>query len=390
MTMHRSIALMACMTASACQTEDDGDSSDTLTECHPLAGTAAGPARSQRATAPPTDAVAYVPPTARPYEGALSPNNLLEEAEPFGEALLSRAEDIAFDEHGRLYTGSDDGNIWRASIDSDGDISDFELFAAVGQHALGLAFDPCRNLVAAVPNRGLVAISPEGEIRLLADRVDGTRIEFADELAIARSGTIYFTEATTKYDRAWPYEILEGRPHGRLLAYEPTSGEVRVLLDDELYFPNGIVLAEDESHVLVAESLRARIRRHWLAGPDAGASESFVENLPVFVDNISAAADGHLWVTGLRRTAELDQLSASLDARMALLRMTPDELAALAPSDPYRLVVVVDGLGELVRSLHGPSGRLIPLSSAIVRDDYLYLGTNEGNGIARVALSPAP
>jgi sugar lactone lactonase YvrE len=54
--------------------------------------------------------------------------------------------------------------------------------------------------------------------------------------------SIYFTEASTLYESGFPLDFAEGRPHGRLLRYEPATGETEVVVD-ELYFANGVVVA---------------------------------------------------------------------------------------------------------------------------------------------------
>ena len=48
---------------------------------------------------------------------------------------------------------------------------------------------------------------------------DDTTIRMADDLDIAPDGTIYFTDATKRYDiENWGLDLLEGRPNGRLLS----------------------------------------------------------------------------------------------------------------------------------------------------------------------------
>jgi sugar lactone lactonase YvrE len=388
MTAHRGILAFALMVP-ACSDElgASATSADTLMRCHPFAGTASEPARSQRSSMAPTDVVAWQPPPAQAYEGALAPNTDLSRAERFGDALLHGPEDVAFDEQGRLYTGTEDGIVWRASVDAEGRPESFSPFAALDSRPLGLAFDECGNLIVAAGSGGIVGVSPEGLVRTLADRVDGTLIEFADELAVARDGTVYVTDATTKYSSAWPYDFLEGRPYGRVIAYEPATGDTRVVLG-QLYFANGVVVAEDESWLLVAESLRLRVQRLWLSGNNAGTSQIFAENLPVIPDNIALDEGGQLWVTGGRRTEALEQLSGSETARLSLLQnFSFEELVALLPLEPYGLVLALGVDGVVVRSLHDPSGQVVGLSTAVPHGGSLYLGKLTGSGIARASLA---
>ncbi|AKQ67913.1 Strictosidine synthase precursor [Myxococcus hansupus] len=362
--------------------EDDAPS---LTRCHPFAARDTSPARSQRAAGAPTEVNAWTTPAPPAYEGPLAVNSGLENAERFGETLLRGAEDIVFDAQGTLYTGTQDGTVWRAPIDAEGRPATFTALATLPDaRPLGLAFDSCGNLLVAAGRRGLIGISADGVVRTLADRVDGTLIEYADELAVAADGTVYLTDASTRYSSAWPYDFLEGKPNGRVVAYEPTTGEVRVLVDD-IYFANGVAVTADESAVLIAETFRGRVLRHWLSGARAGTTEPFVENLPVTPDNITLDAQGHLWTTGYLRTDELDALSGSAEQRLGLLQnFTYEQLVAGFPIAPHVLVTVHDAQGNLVRSFHDATGGLFPLSTAVPQGAWLYVGTLSGQGIARV------
>ena len=68
--------------------------------------------------------------------------------------------------------------------------------------------------------RGLLSINPSGSIEVLADQVDGKPIYLANELDIAKDGSIYFSD-TSNYGSVTFKEIAENKPHGRLLKYDP-------------------------------------------------------------------------------------------------------------------------------------------------------------------------
>lgn len=387
MNLRALLVLLVPALTGGCDSADDADApttiEDPLVRCHPFPERATEPARSQRSGTRPTDVVAWMPPPTPAYEGPLAINDALSGAARFGQDVLSRAEDIVFDASGRLYTGAGDGRIWRASVTPDGTLVDLAPFATTGGRPLGMAFDPCGNLIVAVPDRGVVAVSPDGRALTLTDRVNDTRIEFADEVTVARDGTVYVTDASTKYATAWPDDFLEGRPYGRVIAYEPSDGSVRVVASG-LYFANGIVVSEDESHLLFAETWRGRVQRHWLTGEKAGQTETFAENLPVVPDNITRDPQGRIWITGQPRTPQLDMLSGSVEARTAFLRDVPAN--APPPSNPHVMVVVLDPNGAVVQTLHDTTGSLPPLSSAVPHDRFLWLGTNVGQGVARINL----
>ena len=76
-------------------------------------------------------------------------------------------------------------------------------------------------------------------------------IRFADAAVEASDGTVYFSDACTKFgfDR-WFLSFLEARPTGRLLKYDPRTGKASVALDN-LSFANGVALPRDEAFVIV-------------------------------------------------------------------------------------------------------------------------------------------
>ena len=107
---------------------------------------------------------------------------------------------------------------------------------------------------------------------LLTDSADGLPFAFTDDVAVASDGVVYFTDASSKFGYGdHMLDLLEGRPHGRLLRYDPASKATTVLAQG-LYFANGVALAQDESFLVVNETYRYRVMRHWLRGPKAGST----------------------------------------------------------------------------------------------------------------------
>ncbi len=90
-----------------------------------------------------------------------------------------------------------------------------------------------------VAGMGLVRVTRKGDVELLTDETqrslfsiqDDTIIRMADDLDIAPDGIIYFTDATKRYDIGdWGHDLLEGRPNGRLLSFDPKTRETRTVL----------------------------------------------------------------------------------------------------------------------------------------------------------------
>lgn len=336
----------------------------------------------------PIGASGWSPPPRPEQTGPLAPNDELASAGLVAAGRIQGPEEIAFDARGRLYTGSDDGRIYRIVL-GEGGSEEVEEFADTGGRPLGLRFDGEGNLIVADSEKGLLSVSPTGSVTTLADTVGGSAITYADELDIARDGTVYFSDASTRFERGFPYDMLEARPHGRLLSYDPRTGETEVLAED-LYFANGVALTPEENSVLVVESFRYRITRVWVGGPRAGEREVFADNLLGIPDNLHRAPDGTYWVAMNNvRPALIDRLHPRPFLKEQLAKLGQDRLRAAADRSRYGLVVQLDERGEVVRSLHDPGGRLYNLSTAVTRGGHLYLGTLFGDSIGRYRLAEA-
>ncbi|OEL34631.1 hypothetical protein BAE44_0004351 [Dichanthelium oligosanthes] len=96
----------------------------------------------------------------------------LERSERVGEGQLTGPEDLAYDAAGRwLYTGCADGWVRRVSVPG-GDVEDW----------------------------GLQKVSPERKVELLTDAAEGVKFALTDGVNAAADGTIYFTDASYKYN----------------------------------------------------------------------------------------------------------------------------------------------------------------------------------------------
>ena len=328
----------------------------------------------------PIDAIAYIPPDAPELTGVLYPNNLLQEAELLAQGKIHGPEEIAVDSRGHVYGGIEDGKIIRVLPDGS-----LETFAETGGRPLGMKFDENENLIVCVAYKGLLSIDPQGEIKILATSADGVPINFADALDISSDGMVYFTDASSKYGPdVDKFDLLESKPHGRFMSYDPATGEVTVLLRD-LYFANGVALSPNEDFVLINETYRYRITRYWLNGPDAGTHEIFIDNLPGFPDNISVNQKGNFWLALFTiRNESADKLHP-FPSRKNLLSKLP---RALWPKpNPYGLVLELDVQGNIIQSLHDPTGsHLKEITSAQEYGDYLYLGSVDNDRIGKYKL----
>lgn len=333
----------------------------------------------------PIDPLAYTPPTPKPLAGVLAPNELLRSAQVLGAEHINGPEDVAVDSQGRIYGGAVDGRIVRMTIDAQGG-EQLETFCNTGGRPLGLHFDAAGHLIVADAAAGLLSVDPQGNITTLTRQADGVPFRFTDDLDIAADGRIYFSDASWQHDHHhYLYDLLEARPYGRLLRYDPATGTTEVLLD-ELYFANGIALSSDESFVLVNETYRYRITRYWLKGPRAGRHDVFIDNLPGFPDGISANGQGTFWLALFTvRNPRADGMHPKPFVKRQLAKLP--RLFWPQP-EPYGLVLALDEDGRIVRSLHDPGGQVIPqiTSAEEAPDGYLYLGNLTGKGMARYRL----
>jgi sugar lactone lactonase YvrE len=332
----------------------------------------------------PIDPVAVQPPRFRGPK-TLGTNELLRRATFLGEGRVDAPEDVAFDDEARLYTGSADGRIVRIGLFNRA----VESFADTGGRPLGLRFDPAGNLVVCDGLKGLLSIDRQGRISVLATEAEGTPIRAANNLDIARDGTIYFSDSSARFGIAdHLYDLLEGRPSGRLLRYDPRTKQTSVLLRD-LWFANGVALSSEEDCVLVCETYRYQIVRYWLQGKKAGTSDVFLGDLPGFPDNLSRGDWGLYWVALVTvRNPTADWLQPRPFAKKVLSKLPR---AFWPKPEPFGLVLAVTTNGNVLRSFQDPGGRVMrQVTTAREWHGSLYLGTLDGDRVGRLMFLGTP
>ena len=328
----------------------------------------------------PIESVAWKPSRIPALQGVLERNSTLRDTEVFGVGDLDAPEDVAIDQNGAIYTGLENGDIVKVGLD--GSITPW---VNTGGRPLGMMFNHRDDLVVCDGSRGLLSINKAGEISVLTDQVDGSRINFAHNLDIANDGTVYFTEASSKWERdKYLHDLMETKPYGRLLMYDPVSRMTSVVMEG-LYFANGVALSSDERFLLVTETWRYRVMRYWLKGDKAGTSAQYMGNLPGFPAGISNQ-NNHFWLSMVTlRNPVLDKTHETPWLKDALAKLpeflTPEPI-------PYGLVLKVKETGPIESSLHDVGGKVIQgISSAVEKDGYLYFGTFKGDRVGRYKLA---
>jgi hypothetical protein len=213
-------------------------------------------------------------------DGALKPNNLLEEA----PVLVERAglEDLAL---------APDGS----------------LFAACGQSVFNVAedgaltetarFDRDITALAVLANGGIavahgntIVIDRQGAERRTIDRCDGRAFVAINALQTTPTGTLLITDGSTEhpYER-WSHDLLEKGRTGRIVEYDPVSTKVVSIASGLAYAFGASAGTQDQT--LVSESWDHRIR-----AVQGSSQRVVIAGLPGYPARMSPAASGGFWL----------------------------------------------------------------------------------------------
>jgi len=315
----------------------------------------------------PIEPVAWKAPTDARYVGRFEANSKLQALKFVDLGRDNGPEDAAIGPDGTVYAPTHSGKILKISL-ADGTAAPF---AEPGGRVLGIEFSDDGTLHAADAYRGLLQIDDKGAVTVLTDEADdGSPILYANDLDIAADGTIYFSDASTRFGArdnggTLPASILDLMEHGgngRILKYDPATGRTTVLIKG-LQFANGVALASDGSFLLIAETGTYSVLKHWLSGPKTGETETVLENLPGFPDNINDNPDGSFWL-GLvsPHSAPVDGISENPFLRKVVMRLP----AYFRPKPQrYGFAIRFDGDGKVLQNLQDPSGDYALVTGAI-------------------------
>lgn len=202
------------------------------------------------------------------------------------------AEDVVVDQRGQVWTGTEDGAIWRLSPDG----KQIERVSHTGGRPLGIEIDPAGDLLVADARAGLLRVSATtGAAEVIRTEAEGIPLKFCNNAAIAGDGTVYFSDSSRHFGiEQWKDDFVQNTRTGRLFRLTE-DGTLTTLLDG-LAFANGVALSRDEQFVAVAETGARAVRRYWLDGRE-GPREFLVDDLPGYPDNIARGSDGRIWIT---------------------------------------------------------------------------------------------
>jgi sugar lactone lactonase YvrE len=333
----------------------------------------------------PIDPVSWEAPVDNGLVDPFEANDMLRQARVFDLGDHEGPEDVAGGPDGLIYASTADGVIIRLRPDG----SRVLVFAETGGRPLGIEFDAAGDLFVANAYLGIQKVSPDGHVEVLVDTYDGQRIEYADDLAVAVDGRIYFSDASSKFSalksggsyEASLLDLLEHGGHGRIFEFDPASGKTSVIVDG-LNFANGVAISEDQQYLLFNETMHYRVWRYWLAGPRAGQREIIIENLPGFPDNINNGLNGRFWI-GLvaPRNKLVDDLSDKPWLRKVLQRLP----AFVRPkAEPSSHLIGITGDGLVLMNLQNSPATVPMLTGAYETRDAIWLSSLFGNRLARM------
>jgi sugar lactone lactonase YvrE len=345
----------------------------------------------------PIEPVRWNAPTAPGYAGPHAVNDKLAKLNMIDLGAEAGPEHIAIGPDGKLYATVESGRILRMQPDG----TQQEVFAQTGGRVLGFDFDAKGHLIAADAVKGLLSIAPDKSIKLLTDKVEVNGqpdpIRYADAVVVAQNGKMYLSDASTRFaPKDWGgtfeasvLDILEQAATGRVLEFDPVSGQTRVVANG-LSFANGVALSQDEKHLFVNETGKYRVWKIDVSaqgvdvrGLDAkkGSEQARVlfDNLPGYPDNLMRGRDGKIWLGFAKpRNPTIDDLAQKPFMRKVTLRL-PRALWPIPKA--YGHVMAFNEDGKVVMDLQDPSG-LYPESTGVTETaDRLYIQSLHAKGL---------
>lgn len=331
----------------------------------------------------PIQPVSWIAPEDRGLVDPYASNDLLTSAVAVDLEAFEGPEDAAIGADGHIYTTTHSGHVVQLK---NGRIQEF---AFAGGRPLGIEARRDGSFVIANAFRGLQLVDRNGDVTTLLDQVDGEPLVYANNLAVGPDDTIYFSESSSKFGaessmgtyEASLLDLMEHGGHGRVFAYDPSDGQVRVLMEG-LNYANGVAVSADGSFLLVSETGHYRVLKHWLTGERQGVTEVLLSNLPGFPDNLKSGLQGRFWL-GLAapRNRLLDQLSDKPFLRKIVQRL-PQFLRPRAV--PSSHVIAFNGEGQVLMNMHDPRAKFPTLTGVVETKRSLYLTTLFGRALPRV------
>ncbi|KAJ4834716.1 hypothetical protein Tsubulata_007671 [Turnera subulata] len=290
---------------------------------------------------------------------SLPTNNHLQKVVKLGEGYFPGPEDVIVDKEGVLYTATRDG--WIKRMYRNGSLENWKNIDS--EDLLGIAFSKDGGIIVCDAEEGLLRVNEDG-VTVVASHMNGSKIRFADEVIESSDGSLYFSVPSTKFGlNNWYLDVLEARPYGQILKYDPMSKETSILVDG-LAFANGVALSSEEDFL----------------GREQGKTEIFIDNLPGGPDNINLAPDGSFWIGLLKLADDGLEFVHKSTAVKYLVAPFPKLVKSLNGAPKKATVINVAADGKIIRKFDDPDGSVVSfVTSAFEFEDHLYLGSLNGS-----------
>ncbi len=319
------------------------------------------------------------------FDGALKPNQALEQAETVFECAAP--EDLA----------SDGDKVYLADGPRLSRLED-------GGATVIRTFDQPITALACVPGGGIAVALNGREIRVYPDPAAanpdstfaGSGLRSVNALAPGGDGALYATDGSAAHDAdEWAWDLMERGRSGRALRLNLPTKQVTVLAQG-LHYAFGACAINGSA--LISESWRHRLIT---VAPD-GASKVVLSHLPVYPSRLSPARGGGWWLTAfiartqlvefvLREPAYRKRMMAEIDPEYWIAPRlnsgrsfkepmqgahlkTMGVVKPWAPPRSYGLVIRLDAACKPMFSLHSRvDGSNHGIVSAVESGDWLYM-----------------
>ncbi|KAH7640438.1 LOW QUALITY PROTEIN: adipocyte plasma membrane-associated protein [Dermatophagoides farinae] len=148
--------------------------------------------------------------------------------------------------------------------------------------------------------------------------LDGKPSKFFDDLVVVEENDdiiVYITDVSRKFSiDMWCYTYLEPDSTGRILRYSTNNQNVTTILEN-LCFPNGIEITDNNQSLLICELTKRRIIEFQLNGTEKGKCSVLMDNLPGEPENIRRTSNKtkeSYWV-GLALTRDYNSKLSFMD-----------------------------------------------------------------------------
>ncbi|MFD5410918.1 SMP-30/gluconolactonase/LRE family protein [Streptomyces nojiriensis] len=231
------------------------------------------------------------------------------------------------------------------------------VFRSPAGHSNGNTLDREGRLITCEQgNRRVTRTEPDGSLTVIADRIDGKRLNSPNDAVVRSDGSIWFSDPdfgiTSDYEghRA-PGEIGACN----LYRADPSTGEVRTVADGFLG-PNGLVFSPDESELYASDTRAGHIRAFKVTDGGTLTGDRVFTTCPG-VDNIRFDDEGRLWAAAMENGVHCYAADGTLIGRLRVPEPVSNiafggaknnRLFITATTSLYSLVMSVTGLPRVL------------------------------------------